>query len=131
MSLKGAVLLCILFNKSIYEGTVLTDWKETNITAIFFNGTRSDPGNYHPVSLTCITCKVLCSLLRDAIVDYMIANLLYSSCQHGFRQNRSCITRLLEVIEDFTQLIDSKYDIDIIYWDFWKAFDFVPQEGLC
>jgi len=98
--------LAILFNKSITEGSIPNDWKEANVIAIFKKGRRSDPSNYRPVSLTCVICKVLESLIRDAIVEYMSGYKLYSECQHGFRQKRSCITQLLEVMEDLTSMID-------------------------
>ena len=51
--------LCILFNKSLEYGVIPQDWKRANVTAIFKKGKRSDPGNYRPVSLTCILSKVL------------------------------------------------------------------------
>ena len=46
------VPLCILFNKSIEQANVSKDCKEALVTAIFMKGTRSDTGNYRPVSLT-------------------------------------------------------------------------------
>ena len=122
--------LSTLFNKSITEGVIPKDWKEANVTAIFKKGSRSDPSNYRPVSLTCVTCKVLESLIRDVIVEYMSGYKLYSDCQHGFRQKRSCITQLLEVMEDLTNMIENRNTIDIIYLDFRKAFDTVPHERL-
>ena len=121
---------CLLFNKSLESGEIPLDWKKANVKAIFKKGTRSDPGNYRPVSLTSISCKILESFIRDAIVDHMKSNKLYSQCQHGFRRHRSCITQLLEVMEDFTKLIENERNIDIIYLDFKKAFDSVPHERL-
>ena len=53
-----------------------------------------------------------------------------SKCQHGFINHISCITQLLEVMEDFTKFVDNKNDIDIIYLDFQKAFDQVPHRRL-
>ena len=70
------------------------------------------------------------SILRDVIVSHFNDNHLYAECQHGFRKRRSCITQLLEVIEDLTQILDSKEPIDIVYLDFRKAFDTVPHERL-
>ena len=55
---------------------------------------------------------------------------IYSDCQHGFRKHRSCVTQLLEVMEDFTEIIDNKDTIDVIYLDYRKAFDTVPHERL-
>ena len=122
--------LSILFNKSVETMTIPDDWKVATVTPIFKKGTRTDPGNYRPVSLTCITCKILESYIRDAIVQYMTENSFYAKCQHGFRNNRSCVTQLLEVMEDFTQMIDKGEDIDVLYLDFKKAFDSVPHQRL-
>ena len=60
----------------------------------------------------------------------MEANKFFSNCQHGFRQHRSCVTQLLEVMNDLTTLLEDKEDIDIIYLDFSKAFDTVPHQRL-
>ena len=60
----------------------------------------------------------------------MNQNKLFSECQHGFRSHRSCITQLLEVMEDVTKAVENKEPIDMIYLDFKKAFDSVPHERL-
>ena len=86
--------------------------------------------NYRPVSLTSITCKILESFITDAIRNYMEKNNLVSKCQHGFRQHRSCVTQLLEELNDLTTFIENQQDIDIIYLDFSKAFDSVPHQRL-
>ena len=125
-----SVPYCKLFNKSIQSGHVPEDWKTAPVTAIFKKGNRNEAGNYRPVSLTCISCKILEQFIRDALVDHMILSKLYSDCQHGFRQHRSCITQLLEVMEDFTKLLDDKVPFDVVYLDFRKAFDSVPHMRL-
>ena len=53
--------------------------------------------------------------IRDAIVDHMTTNKLYSECQHGFRRHRSCITQLLQVMEDFTNLIENDKECTSVY----------------
>lgn len=50
--------------------------------------------------------------------------------QHGFRSKRSCVTQLLEVIDDWYDILDNKGCIDAIYLDFQKAFDTVPHKRL-
>ena len=131
LSKELSVPLAILFNKSIENNTLPDDWKIANVTAIFKNkGNKSDPGNYRPVSLTSIACKVLESFIRDAVVDHMNVNNLYAHCQHGFRNKRSCTTQLIEVMEELTQMIDEGNPIDIVYLDFRKAFDSVPHKRL-
>lgn len=122
--------LCILFNKSIETGILPQDWKLAEVTALFKKGSKADPSNYRPVSLTSIACKVLESLVRDSIVAHFSDCNLYAKCQHGFRKKRSCVTQLLEVIEDISKLLDDGFDIDVLYLDFKKAFDTVPHERL-
>ena len=70
LSEQLAVPLCILFNKSIESGLIPDDWKVADVTAIFKNRTKSDPGNYRPINLTCVACKLLESFVRIAVVEH-------------------------------------------------------------
>ena len=81
--------LSIIFNKSLESGKLPYDWKTAIVTAIHKKGSKNEAGNYRPVSLTCILCKILESIIRDAIVGHFTEHKLYAQCQHGFRNNRS------------------------------------------
>ena len=122
--------LTILFNKSLSEGYVPSQWKEAEVIAIFKKGNKNLSNNYRPVSLTSVLCKTLESFVTDSLQNYMENNKFFSECQHGFRKHRSCVTQLLEVMNDFTNLIDNGHNIDVLYLDFSKAFDTVPHERL-
>ena len=74
--------------------------------------------------------KVLESLIRDSVQDHMEELNCYSHCQHGFRKNKSCMSQLLEVMDDFSKFIDERQPFDTVYLDFRKAFDTVPHERL-
>ena len=50
--------------------------------------------------------------------------------QHGFWSGRSCTTQLLSVIETWTDQLEKGMDIDVLYFDFSKAFDTVPHRRL-
>ena len=121
------VPLAIIFNKSMYESHLPSQWKDAHVKPIFKKGRRTDPGNYRPISLTSVICKVMESMIRDSIVDHIMANNLFCDNQHGFVPGRSCITQLLSCIEDWSHLLDLGNPIDIIYLDFKKAFDAVPH----
>ena len=125
-----SIPLTKIFNKSISEGTVPNKWKVAEVSAIYKKGDKTDPGNYRPVSLTCICCKIMESLVTKSLRVYLEENKLISKCQHGFRNHRSCVTQLLETLNDLTNLIENKKEIDIIYLDFSKAFDSVPHVRL-
>ena len=60
----------------------------------------------------------------------MTQNNLFSKAQHGFISGKSCITQLLEFVEDVSMAIDDGEDVDVIYLNFKKAFDKVPYERL-
>ena len=130
LSKEIAVPLSKIFNKSLDTGTIPYDWKSAEVTAIFKKGSKSEPGNYRPVSLTCIACKVLECIIGDVIVSHFTDNKLFAACQHGFRRKRSCVSQLLEVMEDLVTMIENKDPVDIIYLDFRKAFDTVPHVRL-
>ena len=57
--------LAKVFNLSLEEGIVLSEWKEANITPLLKKGSRNKPDNYRPVSLTSVVCKLLETLIRD------------------------------------------------------------------
>ena len=118
------------FNLSMRTSTFPMKWKEANVTALFKKGNKNLTENYRPVSLTSTVCKIMESLVKKELMEYMEFNNLFSIHQHGFRSGHSCITQLLEVIEMWTSAIDKKENIDIIYLDFRKAFDTVPFERL-
>ena len=108
------------------KGAFPTTGKKGNITAIYKKGSKANPGNYRPISLTSIICKLLEAIIRDAIVTHMSVNNLFCDQQHGFVPGRSCITQLLTTFEIWTQAVENGNPVDAIYLDFQKAFDSVP-----
>lgn len=122
--------LAMLFNKSIKDGILPEDWKCANVSSIFKKGSKLDAGNYRPVSLTSVPCKILESLIRDSVVKYMDDNEFISTSQHGFVSNRSCLTNLLETLGEWTEALDEGYGIHAIFLDYRKAFDTVPHKRL-
>ena len=92
------------------------DWRDASITALFKKGNRSDPGNYRPVSLTSILCKIMESIIEDKIVEHLQKFKLLSESQHGFMKGKSCLTNLLEYLENVTKVLDEGDPLDIIYF---------------
>ena len=119
----------LIFRKSLENGECPEDWS-ANVTPIHKKGDRTDPSNYRPVSLISQVCKVLESLVRDHIIEHLSKNDILRDEQHGFREGRSCLTNLLETVEQWTEIIDDGHCIDIAYLDFRKAFDLVFHKHL-
>ena len=119
-----------IFSKSLAESKIPDIWKRANVTVIHKSGDKTNPENYRPISLTSVACKLMERLIRDKIVDHMTQNNLFSPYQHGFIPGKSCITQLLETLEEITDAMDQGYDVDIIYVDYTKAFDKIPHKRL-
>jgi hypothetical protein len=121
--------LLIIFRKSFEEAVIPTDWKCANISPIYKKGTRSEPLNYRPVSLTSQIGKLMETVLKENIVTHLENNILNNS-QHGFRSGRSCQTNLLKFLNEVADSMQQGEEVDTIYLDFAKAFNKVPHGRL-
>ena len=122
--------LKIVFKQSLHESKIQDEWKQAKISAIFKKGNKSMAGNYRPVSLTSVVCKVLEKLLRDHIISHMEKNDLFTNKQYGFMAGRSTALQLIRVMDEWTEAVDNGNSIDCVYMDFQKAFDTVPHKRL-
>jgi hypothetical protein len=122
--------LKLIFEKTLITGTVPTDWKTAVVSPIFKKGTKGDPGNYRPVSLTSVPCKLLESIIKDRVMNHLLQNGLIKDSQHGFMPGKSCATNLVEFLDFVTEAVDRGDSVDIFYLDFAKAFDKVPRQRL-
>ena len=87
--------LTTLFKLSLEKGKVPQQWKDANVIPLFKKGKKDKCENYRPVSLTCIVCKILESIIKDMLVDHLERYKLLEDSQHGFTKSRSCLTNLL------------------------------------
>ncbi len=122
--------LSLIFEKSFVTGSIPKLWSCANVVPLFKKGNKLDPTNYRPVSLTSIVCKIMERIIRDQMMVYLVENNLISKEQHGFVNNKSCITNLLETLDLITQAFGEDYSIDILFLDFAKAFDSVSHVKL-
>ena len=84
-----------IYRKSLDEACVPMQWKEANIVPIHKSGSKAVMGNFRPVALTPIICKVFERILCLAIMSSLMTNNLITKQQHGFVWGRSCQTNIL------------------------------------
>ena len=122
--------LYLIFRKTLDSGSLPADWKTARVTPIFKKGSKTKPGNYRPVSLTCIPCKIMETVIKDKIQEHVDNHCALSEKQHGFSKGKSCLTNLLETFEEITDNLDRGNGVDIVFLDYQKAFDSV-RTGDC
>ena len=123
-------VLSLIFNKSLQTGEIPNDWLSANISPIFKGGDRNKPGNYRPVSLTCICSKILEHIIVSSICKHAESHSIFSPEQYGFRSKRSCESALITFIHDIAHNMQGGGQTDLIIMDFSKAFDKVPHRHL-
>ena len=125
-----SIPLAMIYERLLREEAVPEIWLKSLVCPIFKKGSKSDPGNYRPVSLTCVVGKEMESILVDALISHIVTNKLLRASQHGFLPGKSTVTCMLEYLETLTKWMDEGRSFDVIYCDFAKAFDKVPWERL-
>jgi hypothetical protein len=122
--------ITMIFKESLRRNKVPDGWKIAWITVIYKNGKRTMAGNYRPISLTSVLCKIMEKLIREPILDHMKKNGFFSNKQYGFIKGRSTVLQLLYAVESWMETMEKGNSVDCIYADFRKAFDKVPHRRL-
>jgi len=63
------------------------------------------------------------SIVRDNVIDHFVKNKLFTYKQFGFLKGRSTVTQLLQILDDWTETLELRGRIGIVYTDFEKVFD--------
>ena len=122
--------LYLICQKSLQCGNLPAQWKVSTVIPLFKKGSRYSPLNYRPISLTSVCCKTLEREIADALYDYLDSNRLFSHNQYGFRRGRTVDDQLLLTYDYVSKWLDEDYVVDLILFDFAKAFDVVSHSML-
>ena len=118
--------LSILFKLIYNTGILPAEWKRANVVPVFKKGVKENIENYRPISLTCITSKVMERIMYDEL--FSRTQHFIDSRQNGFLKNNSCAMNLTTLIESLSTNLLQNLPTDIIYFDFAKAFDTVNHD---
>lgn len=122
--------LCVIFRLSLEQGTLPQIWKKSLVVPIFKKGSRYEPLNYRPVSLTSVPCKCLEKLIFRHLYGYLTENNLLRDEQFGFRPGRSTEDQLILTYHDVSIWLDRGNLVDLVLFDYSKAFDVVSHSVL-
>ena len=112
------------------SGNRTIDWNNANVTPVYKKGDTHHPANYRPISLTCISCKLLEHVMASNMMEHLESNNILYKMQHGFRSNRSCESQIISPAHQLAQNNNKNIQTDLIIMDFAKAFDKVPHKRL-
>lgn len=117
-----------MFNGVLQTGIVPPSWKLSYYHAIPKKGSRTDAKNYRGIAIQSVIPKLFDALLTSKLFEHT-KNIIPTS-QHGFMPGRSTTTNLLETSNYIYQQFAAGNEVDVIYFDFSKAFDCVNHELL-
>ena len=105
-------------------------FKLAYVAPVYKGGSRLNPANFRPVSLTSHVMKVFERVLKVKLVKHLETNDLLRHNQHGFVAGRSTQTQLLQHYTDVYEAISEGVRLDTVYLDFAKAFDKINHDKL-
>ena len=118
--------LSILFKLIYNTGILPIEWKRANVVPVFKKGEKGNVENYRPISLTCISAKVMERIMYDEL--FCRTHQLIDSRQNGFLKNNSCAMNMTRLIESVSATLLQDLPTDIIYFNFAKAFGTINHD---
>lgn len=62
--------LLVIFNLTIQQNVIPTEWKKAKVTPLHKSGSKDDPRNYHPISILPVVSKVLERLIHKQLASF-------------------------------------------------------------
>ena len=98
--------LGVLMVNALKDGNMPQDWKKADVFQIYKKGVRNRAETYRPISLTSIVCKIMESLIKEAVMIHILSNKLLPPKQYGFISGRSTVTQLLRYLDSCVETIE-------------------------
>ncbi|CAH2207953.1 jg27941, partial [Pararge aegeria aegeria] len=122
--------LTICINHCFDQGLFPDTLKVAKVSPIFKSGSKSDPGNYRPISVLPVLSKIFEKAIYSRLIQYLNSiNFLYEK-QYGFRSKSSTISAAIDLVTNMKLQIDKKQIVVGIFIDLKKAFDTVSHNLL-
>ena len=104
-------LITKFVNASIITNHVLLDWKVSRVTPVYKGkGTKTDEGNYRPISVIGHVAKLLERVIQKQLMSYLKNNKLISTDQSAYMEHHNTQTALHNVTDDwYYNMTDSVY----------------------
>ena len=94
--------LSLVYSAFMSVGHIPNAWTRAIVTPVFKRGDAADVGNYRPISLTSVACKIMERVISTDVLHYLRTQNIISKHQHGFLSGRSTNTNLHETLNEWT-----------------------------
>ena len=103
--------LSYIFNQAIILCSFPSEWKIARVTPIYKNGHRNLPGNYRPIAVIRVICKIMERTLYEQPHEYLTEK------QFGFRRTHPTSSALLDCTKSWYVKMDRKMFNLIVFID--------------
>ena len=104
--------------------------KLAKVTPIYKSVSKSDCGNYRPISVISAVSKILEKIIHDQLFDFLKQNSILANQQSGFRPVCSTETKLLHSVNQCLVSMDKVLINGFLFLDLKKAFNTVDDKIL-
>jgi hypothetical protein len=112
-----------IFNLSLNTGIFPDDWKIARVTPIYKSESKTDCGNYRPISIISNIAQVFEKVIYSQLITFLNENKVIAENQSGFRPNHSTETTLLHSIINYLDNMDKGLINGVVFIYLKKAFD--------
>lgn len=119
-----------IINLTIYHGEIPKDLKTARVVPLHKKKSKTEVGNYRPVSVLTVVSKVLERVIYNQVQDYLQQKELLYDYQSGFRPSFSTDTCLIHLTDHIKNQIDKGNYTGMVLLDLQKAFDTVDHDIL-
>ena len=105
-------------------------WKDSKVIPLHKKDDVFNPKNYRPVAIIPILSKVMERAVFQQTMNYLVENSLLNSNHHAYRSNHSTTTAMIEMMDIWTQVVDSGEMAGVCMLDMSAAFDVVDHDIL-
>ena len=115
--------ITILVNQSLATGIFPDKLKIAKVIPLFKKNDDEIMNNYRPISLLPVFSKIFEKVVQTQLYEYLKNNNLLFNSQHGFRENHSTESTVIELVDYLKIQIDNKHIPMCLFLDLSKAFD--------
>ncbi|KAL0859989.1 hypothetical protein ABMA27_010304 [Loxostege sticticalis] len=120
--------LAISINKCFKLGIFPDSLKVAKVSPIHKSGSKTDPGNYRPISVLPVISKIFERLLYNRLNNFLTEKKVLIDEQYGFRSKSNTTAAAVDLITKIKTQIDKKNIALCIFVDLKKAFDTVIKK---